>query len=307
MHDFIAVRREAVADKLASTLLAGKDAGELVEEYQRWNSADAILSEEEGPETYVAMSMREIMETDNPDALIKVWPTALNDRLDGGLLRGHHLVVFARPEMGKTLFLVNAMVGFLKQNLRVLYIGNEEPLQMTAQRMISRITGYDKAACHMEPDAAYEKALENGYDNWVATKLTPGSIPEIERECEKWEPDVLVVDQLRNLRMREDNYVQKLEKAAAAVRQIGKKYNCLVLSATQAGDSATDKPVLDMGDVDSSNTGIPAQADVMVGISATPDDFELDRRMVSLPKNKRSGDHTSFPVKLDKTRSRIMS
>ncbi len=118
---------------------------------------------------------------------------------------------------------------------------------------------------------------------------------------------MLVVDQLRNLRMREDNYVQKLEKAAAAVRQIGKKYDCLVLSATQAGDSATDKPVLDMGDVDSSNTGIPAQADVMVGISATPSDFEIDRRTISLPKNKRSGNHTPFGVKLDTAHSRIIS
>jgi hypothetical protein len=150
-------------------------------------------------------------------------------------------------------------------------------------------------------------AREMGYDNWIAARMYPGSPAEIGALCEEYQPDILVIDQLRNIRMKEDNYVQKLEKAASAARNLGKRYDCLVLSVTQAGDSASGKPVLDMGDVDSSNTGIPAQADVMVGIGCSEDDKDNGRRVLSLPKNKRSGNHDFFPVRIDPTKSRIIS
>jgi hypothetical protein len=56
--------------------------------------------------------------------------------------------------------------------------------------------------------------------------------------------------------------------------------------------------VLDMGDIDSSSTGIPAQADVLIGIGADKDDQASNRRVISLIKNKRSGNHEFFPVRL---------
>ena len=101
--------------------------------------------------------------------------------------------------------------------------------------------------------------------------------------------------------------MQKLEKAATAARNLGKSNNVLVVSITQAGDSASGKGPLEMGDVDSSNTGIPAQVDVMVGLGATHDDEQGFRRIVSLPKNKRSGRHEFFPVRIEPQLSNIRS
>jgi hypothetical protein len=106
--------------------------------------------------------------------------------------------------------------------------------------------------------------------------------------------------------MKEDSLTRQLEKAAMAARNLGKKHGAMVMSVTQAGDSASGKAILEMGDVDSSNTGIPAQADVMVGIGASMEDIEMGRRVISLPKNKRSGQHGYFPVRVDPTRSRIL-
>jgi KaiC/GvpD/RAD55 family RecA-like ATPase len=306
IHDFIAVKREAAGEKLAAALIAGRHNGtttDLLAEYEGWNNAENFGEDEE--QVVRGMLLEDIAAVYDPDELIEVWPSSLNQRLDGGLLRGHHLVVFARPEMGKTMFVVNATAGFLRQGLTVLYIGNEEPLEDIALRIISRLSLKDKHEVFADKDSAYETACEAGYNNLIMAKMYPGSPREIEKLMREYKPDVLVIDQLRNLRMKEDNYVQKLEKAASAARNLGKQHNALVVSVTQAGDSASGKAILDMGDVDSSNTGIPAQADVMVAIGASAEDEEIGRRVLSLPKNKRSGNHDHFPVRIDPTRSRI--
>ena len=306
IHDYIQVKKEAAGDRLASALLGGKATGEQVEEYQKWCEAETLEDADDRREVYAGMPLAEILESYDTDNLIGVWPKSLNERLDGGLLRGHHMVVFARPEMGKAAFVINACAGFLAQGLTVLYVGNEEPLQDTGLRMISRLSGRTKYDVLQDPQRCYDKAVEEGYERFVMAKLTPGTPREISKLCEEFKPDVLVLDQLRNIWMKEDNYTQKLEKVATAARQIGKQHNCVVISVTQAGDSASGRAVLEMGDIDSSNTGIPAQADVMVGIGATSEDEAIGRRVLSLPKNKRSGKHDSFPVKADFALGRII-
>jgi hypothetical protein len=81
----------------------------------------------------------------------------------------------------------------------------------------------------------------------------------------------------------------------------------VVVSVTQAGDSANNKEILDMGDVDFSNTGIPAQADVMIGMGVTPALDQQGVRMLSLPKNKIGGDHSNFLVRINPFLSRVTS
>jgi hypothetical protein len=133
--------------------------------------------------------LEHIINVYNPDDLIKVWPTPLNNRLDGGLLPGHHLVVFARPEMGKTMFTVNATAGFLRQGKKVLYVGNEEPLEDIAMRIICRLTNKTKLEVMDDPASAYKQALEVGYRNAILARLWPGTVREIEKLLVDHEPD----------------------------------------------------------------------------------------------------------------------
>ena len=115
-----------------------------------------------------------------------------------------------------------------------------------------------------------------------------------------------MLDQLRNLNMGQENYVLKLEEAATQARTWAKKYSCVVVSVTQAGDSASGKAVLDLGDVDYSNTGIPAQADVMIGIGASEAQRQAGEVMISLPKNKVSGCHEWFACTTEPHLSKIL-
>jgi archaellum biogenesis ATPase FlaH len=307
-HELVLLKREAVSARLSSALLSSKNEGveDLLEEYRALLATDEVVEDEEELFLHDA-EVDDLFSAHAESDLIRIAPMSLTNRLDGGCLRGHHVLVFARPEMGKTMFLVNATAGFLAQGLRVLYLGNEEPIKDTNLRILCRLAEMTKYDVLTNRERAAARARERGYPNLWMRQLTPGTPAEIERLCEAISPDVLIVDQLRNIRMKEEDFVRKLEQAAQAVRQIGARQNCLVISVTQAGDSASGKSVLDMGDVDSSNTGIPGQADVMIGIGGTDNDVQSGRRVLSLPKNKRTGKHDFFPVRVDTNLSKIMS
>jgi archaellum biogenesis ATPase FlaH len=306
--DHVAFKLGAAGNRLASALAAGKgptDIGPLLEEYHKWAEATP-----EGParEVFQGPGVAELVRSSYGEgSRISVAPDSLNQRVGGGLVRGHHLVVFARPEVGKTLVLINMISGFLKQNLRVLYVGNEDPLTDVALRVVSRLTGRTRYEILDNPDEADAIARTQGYDNLVLAGLSPGTPREIVGLVKEFKPDVLVVDQIRNLNMKEENYVVKLEKACTFVRTLGKKYKMLVVSATQAGDSASGKSILDMGDVDFSNTGVAATADVMVGIGMSADDDAAGRRVLSLCKNKPGANHEFFPVGVDCQLSKVRS
>ncbi len=309
VHDFIGMRRDSVGNKLSVALASGADTTEirtLIDEYEKWSEAERLADDEEM--VVRGANIRELVSAHfHQENLIRILPSSLNGRLDGGMRRGHHVLVFARPEVGKTLFVINMMSGFLRDGHTVLYVGNEDPLPDIVMRVITRLTGMTAQEVQADPDKADELARQVGYDNLILASLCPGTPKEIEALVAEYKPDVVVVDQLRNLHLSEDNRVIQLEKAATAMRNLGKKHSLLVVSVTQAGDSASGKGVLDMGDVDFSNTGIQGQADLMVGIGMTQQDESGGRRTISLSKNKRTGRHDFFPVHIDPQLNRIRS
>ena len=87
---------------------------------------------------------------------------------------------------------------------------------------------------------------------------------------------------------------------------LAKEFGVLVISVTQAGDSATGKVYLDISDVDSSKTGLPASADLMVGLGA--DEAMKANGLIgfSLCKNKMSGDHAKFTCSINYSTSVIV-
>jgi KaiC/GvpD/RAD55 family RecA-like ATPase len=307
VDDLLETKREVVGHKLAHSLLAGEQTALLLTEYEQLLSAESFVAEdyEDARQGY---SVEELCATGfNKDNLIQVMPASLNERLDGGVKPGHHIILFARPEMGKTMMTIEMMAGFLRQGLTVLYIGNEDPIDDINMRVVNRLSGMTKLEVMTSPNKADVIARQNGYEQLILKSLAPGTVREITGLIEKYSPHVLVLDQLRNLNMKNDNYVLALEQAAKQARQWGKRYSSVVVSVTQAGDSATGKAVLDMGDVDFSNTGIPSQADVMIGLGAGEEQIAAGEIVLSLPKNKVSGRHEYFACTVEASLSKIMS
>lgn len=305
--DLLATKLDVVGHRLAAALLAGDDAGGLLTEYDNLLGA-TTLSDDEVEDARIGLSVEELVGTGfNKENLVAVSPAALNERLDGGVKPGHHLILFARPEMGKTMMTIEMMAGFADQDLTVLYIGNEDPLDDINMRLVNRLSGMPKMDVINAPNKADRIARENGYENIILKSLSPGTPREITSLIEKYNPHVLVLDQLRNLNMKQDNRVLALEEAATQGRQWAKRYSCVVVSVTQAGDSASGKAVLDMGDVDFSNTGIPSQADVMIGLGANSEHTKNGEIVISLPKNKVSGRHEYFACQVEPHLSKVTS
>ena len=309
----LVAKREETGDQLA-VALANRSPPEVIEPllelYGRLHKATELDTLYSPTTPYRDVDIEALVATEfNADSFIKLYPLSLNDRLDGGVKGGHSVLVFGRPEAAKTLFAINAACGFARQGLRGFYFINEDRAEDIILRCVSNLSGMTKFQIKADPKEATRRAEANGFRNLVVTNACPGTPQQFEDLLDREEGEMswVVVDQLRNIRVKSDSRTNQLEKAATDMRDLGKKHNVVMVNVTQAGESAAGKRILDMSDVDSSKTGIPSQADLMIGIGV---DLELEQnglRMLSLPKNKLSGDHGSFLVKVDTTLSRMGS
>jgi len=238
----IEVRRREIEQQIAIAAV-NKDGKllELIDEYQnisKINTFDELIAQ--GATVIEKIDVASlVMERNSGGMLMQVFPRVVNQRLGGGLLPGHHVIVFARPEMGKSATIINMGAGFARQGF-----------------------------------------------------------------------NVCIVNQLRNLNVNESNKVIALEKQATELRNIGKRTNVAMISVTQAGESASGKMYLEMGDVDFSNTGVQAQCDVLMGIGADEPMLGLNERGISFPKNKIGGEddsHDPVVVRINKQLSRLIS
>lgn len=307
-------KQQEAQDKLAQALASGitpkgvsiDDMIEEVKALRSMTTLDELVKEE--VEVYHNVDLATLFDKEfDPSTRIQLFPKSLNDRLDGGAKRGHHIIIFARPETGKSMTVINMSCGFLRQGLKVLYVINEDRPEDIIIRHVANLSNMTKREQDAERTKAQQLAESVGFHNLIVVNAAPGTPAQIEDLVDEYQPDVLIVDQLRNLKVKADNRVLQLEEAATSMRTLGKKKNILVISVTQAGDSADGKPILEMGDVDFSNTGIPAQADLMIGIGVDAALEAENRRMFSLPKNKISGEHEHFPVDVIPWLSRVTS
>lgn len=294
-------------DALAAAIAGRKSDGDVELALRKFVEAREGLGVGGGPDADPADSWRDVLKSrlDGSSRYV-VSPRVLNQHISGGVAPGHNVTIFGRPESGKTALAITMACGFARRGLGVLYIGNEDPVQDLMVRMITNLTGRTVDELALDPEAGERDALAAGA-RYITVKATaPGTIAEIESLVKRHKPAVLFVDQLRNITSgKSDNYTQLLDKNAQAVRALGKRYGLVTVSVTQAGDSASGRPVLDMGDVDSSNTGIPGAADLMIGVGVTEALDSAGQRMLSLCKNKLGVVKPAIPVSLDPYRSKM--
>ena len=306
LNEIIACKRESLSRDLAGALLSPYKAGvaPMMEEFLALETSVNGLGDD--LEEEVPTTVQGVFEQLSSEHRIRLWPKGLNELCGGGAVRGHNILVFGRPEVGKSGFLINMVGGFLHDGHKVLFIENEDPTNVTLARIICRITGMLSEEIKQDVGRAQQLCEDRGYANLIFRSLAPGTLHEIQGLVDKHAPvDVVILNQLRNLFVGREDRVNALEKAATGARNIAKQNSLCFISSTQAGDSASEKAVLDMGDVDFSNTGIPGAMDLMIGIGCTKEMEGRGQRMISLPKNKLSGQHAYFPVTFDTRLSKV--
>ncbi len=307
LKELVGVKRQAIGLKLSGLLAMGKldEAEPLLQELLDLGASSS--NEDTVEEVFEATPVTDLLKDHfSNEKCIELWPESLNRAVDGQAKPGHHILVFAPTEMGKSLFVINLTAGFVAQGKKVLYIGNEDPAADLYMRYMTRMTRMNKYEIKEDPDKAQKLLDSRNYGLLVLKPLAPGTFYEIRKLVDEYKPAVVILDQLRNLDVKSEGRTQQLERAATEARNLAKSKRLLVVSVTQAGDSATGKSVLGRGDVDSSNVGIPGQVDLMIGIGATEQDEMMNIRTISFPKNKLSGNHTTIKVQVDPLTSRVV-
>lgn len=297
-----------VREELAAALLTPKENADeiavLMAEFDALSRGD--VDKKDGPVVCVAKPVSEVLQRANADAKIQLYPDVIQ-QATGGALRGHHILVFARPDCGKTTLGLNMAYGFLSQGLKTMYIINEDPVDDVNLRMLARLSHRTKAQVESDPEGTQRIVDRRNYDKFYLVEMSPGTPSEIEKVVAEFRPDVLIVDQSRNVEYPKLAKVEALEQVERFIRNLGKKYDMLTVSFTQAGDSAEGKLALNMGDVDFSNTGMQASADLMVGMGVNEEYEKTGKRMFTFPKNKLSGDKEPRQAFFDGRIGRISS
>tara|TARA_R100000995_G_scaffold64252_1_gene33373 strand:- start:44 stop:1252 length:1209 start_codon:yes stop_codon:yes gene_type:complete len=213
-----------------------------------------------------------------------------------GVGEGNLIIIFARPEAGKTAFWVNLVAGidgFASQGAKVCALINEEPAIRTQMRLINAHTGLTMDEIRSDVEEANTKWAEVRQNIHILDTVD-WSLDDVDEFVQKEKPDILVIDQLDKVGVtgtfaRTD---EKLRAIYTGAREIAKRNDCCVIAISQASADGQGKFDLTFDMMEGSKTGKAAEADVIIGVGHR-DKMDTDERVRSLAisKNKITGWH----------------
>jgi len=219
----------------------------------------------------------------------------LRDKVHG-VGEGNLVIIFARPEAGKTAFwvnLVSGVDGFASQGAKVCALINEEPAIRTQMRLINAYTGMTFDEIRADSQEANKKWAEVR-QNIKILDTVDWSLDDVDEFVQKENPDILIVDQLDKVNVKGSfaRTDEKLRAIYTGAREIAKRNNCCVIAVSQASADGQGKFDLTFDMMEGSKTGKAAEADVIIGVGHR-DKLDTDERIRSLAisKNKITGWH----------------
>lgn len=305
-------KRHAAGLELAAAIASGdqKKQAKLLPVYNELSQATSLTARRREVKYERATPIGDLFGKVGNGNRIPIAPTKLNSRINGGALPGHHINLFARPEMGKTAFAVTFAVWMaLQQKQKTLIVGNEDQIDIYKSRAVSRATGLTEEEIQADVGKAIALYEERGGEERLQfVQMFDGGASDLEPLIEEFQPTVIVLDQIRNMAGQADAMVQKLEENGQGFRRLLIKYHLIGLSITQAGASAEGQAWLTMNDVDGSKTGLPGTFDLQLGLGADSAMLSKNQRALSIVKNKLSSAPNSkegFLLEMDPSRSAL--
>ena len=216
----------------------------------------------------------------------------------GGIGPGNLVIIFARPEVGKTAFwvsLVSKPNGFAEQGAKIHAFINEEPAVRTQMRAISCFTGLNREQI-IEDKVRAHNEWSKIKDNIKMIDTVDWTVQDIDSHCEKYKPDIIVIDQLDKINVA-GTYARTDERLRAvytSAREVAKRRNCAVIAISQASALAHNSDHISFDMMENSRTGKAAEADLIIGIghySRSSEDADDNTRVLNVSKNKITGWH----------------
>lgn len=223
----------------------------------------------------------------------------------GPLHKGDFIVIAARPETGKTTFIVQESVHLASQDndgRPVLILNNEEMGEKIGLRAYQSVLG--KTMTELQSNEAtnkaeFEKAM-GGPDRFKLIDEADLNIRFCEQQIKRLNPSIIVfnvLDKVQGFDKAKGNEEQRQRKLAIWARGLAKKYDCIVFDIAQADGGAEGQRWIYKNQIYGSKTGIPAEADVLITIGMVHDATMQNVRFIHVPKNKLPGDSRTDPKK----------
>jgi replicative DNA helicase len=290
-----ALYKRRIANKiavLATEIYNGKDSdfSEIKKELEvSFDDTDKDVYE------YITSDVDSLIEKLNDNTKWKFNLGGLKENVNG-VGEGNLVIIFARPESGKTAFWINLVAGidgFASQGAKVCALINEEPAIRTQMRLINAHAGMTFDEIRADMTTAKEKWTEVKH-NINILDTVDWSLDEVDEFVQKEKPDILIIDQLDKVNVK-GNFARTDEKLRAiytGAREIAKRNNCCVIAISQASADGHGKIELTFDMMEGSKTGKAAEADLIIGVGcATHQGREENARNVYISKNKITGYH----------------
>jgi replicative DNA helicase len=276
---------------LATEIYNGRDAD--FSEIQK--ILEEPVSDNDDDYSYVTGDIDTLIESLKDNTKFKFNLAPLRDKVNG-VGEGNLVIVFARPESGKTAFWVNLVAGidgFASQGAKVCALINEEPAIRTQMRLINAHTGLAFDEVRADMPLAKEKWAEIR-QNINILDTVDWDLEMVDDFVKKEKPDILVIDQLDKVNVK-GNFARTDEKLRAiytGAREIAKRNNCCVIAVSQASADGHGKFNLTFDMMEGSKTGKAAEADVIIGVGYNNSlEDNQNVRSLAISKNKITGWH----------------
>ena len=275
------------------------------------NYVDEIENEVEDIEGSVTDDIAELIKELDEDTQYTFGDIPDLRRLVKGVGKGNLVIVFARPETGKTAFWVSLVAnrnGFASQGAKVHALVNEEPAIRTQMRLISCWTGMTKEEISKDVPLATERWKEIK-SNVKIIDTVNWDLDQIDAYCDVHKPDIVIVDQLDKIGVR-GNFARTDEKLRAiytGAREVAKRHDCCIIAISQASAEAQGRAELTFDMMENSRTGKAAEADLIIGIGQqNVVDSEAVLRTLCVSKNKITGWHGRIDCEINPLLSRYV-
>lgn len=235
------------------------------------------------------------------------WRLSTLNRMLGSLRKGNFGIVFARPETGKTTFLVSEVSYFAKQLYErklkdpeqhvgpILWFNNEEAGKQVITRFYQGTLGATRDELFRSINENEIRFRELGGDMVTIYDNPAIHRKQVEILCNKYQPSCIIFDQGDKIKgFSNDREDLRLGEIYIWCRELAKTY-CPVISVCQADVSGEGKKWLTMENVANAKTSKQAEADWILGIGKTHNVVEEYMRFLHLSKNKLPGDFDTEP------------
>ena len=239
----------------------------------------------------------------NPEAKIKTGWDSIDEYTNGGFLKDGKMLalIMAQAGLGKSVFLSNLAVNFLKQNMSVVVISLEMSQDVYATRFDAHISHTDINKLKDNEETAVNK-IKSFYEKYPKANLyikeyPPRSIrpSDIQIYLENLKNsgkhfDVIIIDYL-NLVLAQNNSDNMFKDGLAVsekLRALSYIFKCPVISAVQSNTEGMNSETIGMENI-SESRGIAHTADFIAALYQLDTDRENGIINMRLLKNRLGG------------------